>query len=405
MFFRRSHILWILIICEAVSGDYVTKAVNSETAFTPVSGSVAPSTTSIIWKHRNNAGVVVKVIEWDRDDGSIEIPNANFKSHTRLDKGTGELTLKDLQLKHTGVYTIDINSKEQRKQFSLTVIEHVNKPRITKDCLLGDVPECTLSCDGGDGPSEPTITWKNSAGETLYRQNMRTITVTKSSDPENFYTCTLKNAVSEETSDPVYERDLFDGVDVMKAVGDQVSFHPDKSLPPPVTSIIWKHINTAGIVVKAIEWDEGEILIPNPRFRDITTVDEKTGQINITNLKVEHSGVYTIDINSKEQQQRFTLTVMERVPKPVIEPEKIKDNPLVVNLTCKYSETIIWKNSAGQILPGLALHPKGEFITVEKKGNLENSYTCTLKNAVSEETSARVNERDLFKKSAEGHCM
>ncbi|XP_067261446.1 T-lymphocyte surface antigen Ly-9-like isoform X1 [Chanodichthys erythropterus] len=210
MFFRRSHILWILIICEAVSGDYVTKAVNSETAFTPVSGSVAPSTTSIIWKHRNNAGIVVKVIEWDRDDGSFDIPNANFKSHARLDKDTGELTLRDLQLKHTGVYTIDINSKEQRKQFSLTVKESVNEPRITKECILGDVSECALSCDGGDALPETTITWKNSAGETMNRQNMRTITVTKSSNPEKFYTCTLKNAVSEKTSDPVYESDLFD---------------------------------------------------------------------------------------------------------------------------------------------------------------------------------------------------
>ncbi|XP_067261447.1 uncharacterized protein [Chanodichthys erythropterus] len=197
MFFRRSHILWILIICEAVSGDYVTKAVNSETAFTPVSGSVAPSTTSIIWKHRNNAGIVVKVIEWDRDDGSFDIPNANFKSHARLDKDTGELTLRDLQLKHTGVYTIDINKS-------------VNEPRITKECILGDVSECALSCDGGDALPETTITWKNSAGETMNRQNMRTITVTKSSNPEKFYTCTLKNAVSEKTSDPVYESDLFD---------------------------------------------------------------------------------------------------------------------------------------------------------------------------------------------------
>ncbi|XP_067260861.1 CD48 antigen-like isoform X4 [Chanodichthys erythropterus] len=186
-------------------------------------------------------------------------------------------------------------------------------------------------------------------------------------------------------------------VDVKKAVGDQVSFRPDNSLPLSVTSIIWKHINTAGITVKAIEWDEGETLIPNQRFQGITTVDNMTGQITITNLKVEHSGVYTIDINSKEQKQRFTLTVMERVPKPVIEPEKIKDNPNVVNLTCKYSETIIWKNSSGQILPGLALHPKGEFITAEKTRNPVNFYTCTLKNAVSEETSAPVYERDLFK--------
>lgn len=219
MFFRRSHVLWILIICEAVSGDHVMKAVNSETVFTPATGSVAPSTSSVIWKHRDNAGVVVKVIEWDREDGSTEIPNPKFKSHASLDKNTGELTLRYLQLQHTGVYTIDINSKEQRKRFTLTVIEPVRKPYITKECVFKDVPECTLICDGDDGSTGSTIIWKNSAGEMQYEQD-RSITVhpVTESDSESFYTCTLKNAVSMETSDPVYERDLVKDLNTVEIV-------------------------------------------------------------------------------------------------------------------------------------------------------------------------------------------
>lgn len=186
------------------------------------------------------------------------------------------------------------------------------------------------------------------------------------------------------------------GVDVMKAVGDVASFRPDKPLPSPLTSIIWKHKTTGGTIVKAIEWDEGEILIPNPRFKGITTVDEKTGEITITNIKFEHSGVYTIDINSKEQEQRFTLTVMEPVPQPVIKIEKT-DNPDVVYLRCEYSEPIIWKNSTGQTLKGSSITPKGESITVNKNGTPENFYTCTLDNGASKKTSDRVYERDLFK--------
>ncbi len=93
-----------------------------------------------------------------------------------------------------------------------------------------------------------------------------------------------------------------------KSLGDEVSFRPDKVVPP-LTSIIWKQIN-GGMFVKAIEWDVDDgFSIPNPRFQGITTLDEKTGQITITNLKVEHSGLYTIDINNREQQQRFSLTV------------------------------------------------------------------------------------------------
>ncbi len=94
-----------------------------------------------------------------------------------------------------------------------------------------------------------------------------------------------------------------------KAVGERVSFRPDK-LGSSVTSFTWKQINGVN-VVKAIEWDVDDgVSIPNPRFQDITTLDKETGQITITNLKLEHSGIYTIDINSKEQQQRFSLEVM-----------------------------------------------------------------------------------------------
>ncbi|XP_077061066.1 uncharacterized protein LOC143714048 isoform X2 [Siphateles boraxobius] len=102
------------------------------------------------------------------------------------------------------------------------------------------------------------------------------------------------------------------GKEEKKAVGDEVSFRPDKPLPAGVTSITWKHINN-GVTIKAIEWEDGGTTSPNPRFTGITTLDIKTGQITITKLTVEHSGVYTIDISGKEQEQRFTLNVMASV--------------------------------------------------------------------------------------------
>ncbi|XP_026060545.1 SLAM family member 9-like isoform X2 [Carassius auratus] len=176
-----------------------------------------------------------------------------------------------------------------------------------------------------------------------------------------------------------------------KAVGSSVSFRPDKMVSP-VSSIIWKHRNRTGVVVKAIEWDkeEPEVNIPHPRFKGITSLDEKTGQITITKLTVEHSGLYTIDINSKEQEQKFTLNVIEPVPKPKITKEE-STNADGVPLKCDYSGEIIWKNSTGQ-----TVEDKKNEITVKNTGNPENFYTCTLKNTVSEETSDRVYERELF---------
>ncbi len=100
---------------------------------------------------------------------------------------------------------------------------------------------------------------------------------------------------------------------VYGVVGGTVSFRPT-SINPPVSSITWKHKNSSGVVVKAIEWDadDDSVTILNPRFKDITTLDEKTGQITITNLTVEHSGLYTIDISSKEHEQRFKLEILRK---------------------------------------------------------------------------------------------
>ncbi|KAK2908490.1 hypothetical protein Q8A67_004327 [Cirrhinus molitorella] len=193
------------------------------------------------------------------------------------------------------------------------------------------------------------------------------------------------------------------GQDQAKAVGDTVSFRPT-NINPPVTSIIWKH-RSGSDVVKAIEWDKDDgFSTPNPRFKDITTLDEKTGEITITNLDFIHSGVYTIDINSKEQEQRFTLKIEMRVPKPKIDIERIS-NPDVVYLKCGYSGTIIWKNATEGILIGSKNHPIGELITVKNTKNPENFYTCTLKNDASEETSDPVYERDLFKESNVGQTV
>ncbi len=91
----------------------------------------------------------------------------------------------------------------------------------------------------------------------------------------------------------------------------------------------------------------------------------------------------------------FIVSFTEPVPKPVITIEK-SSNPDVAYLRCNYSGTIIWKNSAGDTLKGTKNPTPGEIITVTNTRNPENYYTCTLKNAVSEETSDRVYERNIF---------
>ncbi|XP_051558771.1 uncharacterized protein LOC127443849 isoform X4 [Myxocyprinus asiaticus] len=187
------------------------------------------------------------------------------------------------------------------------------------------------------------------------------------------------------------------GQDEKKAVGGDITFYPE-SISSPTKSIIWKHRDTAGTVVKAIEWNnEDGVEVLNPKFKGITTLNLTSGGVTITNLKFEHTGVYSIEINSKEQAKKFPLTVIERVPKPKIRREPT-GNRDVMYLICEGDARIIWKNSTGETLSGTPISgpPKGESLTVKNTHNRDNYYTCTLKNEVSEETSDPDYEKDLF---------
>lgn len=190
----------------------------------------------------------------------------------------------------------------------------------------------------------------------------------------------------------------------VKAVGEEVSFTP----VTPITardSIIWKHISTSGAVTKAIEYDEDGVNIWNDNFKGITSLDKTTGKITIKNLTPFHTGVYTIDINSKEQTQRFSLTVKERVPEPTIKEEKSSDSKAAY-LTCKYDESvtmelsIIWKNSTGETVKTFTSNQQSQSITVYRTENPENYYTCTLDNIASRATSNKVTVEQLFKEES-----
>ncbi|XP_051982187.1 uncharacterized protein LOC127643460 isoform X2 [Xyrauchen texanus] len=465
---------------KTVTCQDVKKAVGDDVKFRP--DNIPSPTVSIIWKHKDNDGIMVKAIEWDTDD--VDVPNPKFKDIATLDEKTGEITLTGLKLHHSGVYTIEINSKEQQNKFTLTVMvsgeeckenqlegtsctmklksrektaevkwtndksviiarRKKNKDtvkdgfrlevdgsltfiniRVTESGLYdfstydsvgtetgrgqnkikvyAKVPKpdlkwtcntdgnVTLTCNAGNG-EDLQYTWFD---RTNPIENKHTKTLILPLEKvNNQYSCSAKNPVSEARS----ESKTVTCQDVKRAVGDDVTFRPD-NIPSPTTSILWKHTDNDGIMVKVIEWEPVDgVDVPNPKFKDIATLDEKTGEITLTGLKLHHSGVYSIEINSKEQQNKFTLTVMEPVPKPEIRRET-SSNHDAKYLICDGDATIIWKNSAGETLSGTPISgpPKGESITVNNTRNRDNYYTCTLKNDVSEKTSDRVYEKDLF---------
>lgn len=104
---------------------------------------------------------------------------------------------------------------------------------------------------------------------------------------------------------------MFTGATDFKGkVGGKLSFKPNPTLTSGST-ITWKFKNVDDQVIRVIEFDQGEEAAPqNPLFKDYAVPDISTGELTLHNLMKKHSGLYSFEINGKEQEQKFTLKVM-----------------------------------------------------------------------------------------------
>ncbi|XP_055785996.1 uncharacterized protein LOC129859847 isoform X3 [Salvelinus fontinalis] len=192
---------WLYLVRTVVSKEDLYHKVGGELVLTPEKSTVPDFITSILWKHGKN-----KVAEWDKDFGSLDI-YAAFKERTTLNQNTGELRISGLMKTDSGVYSVEFNSKLLDKTYTLSVIKAVPKPTITSSCNANQT-SCTLTCEGDTTDAEPvTYSWKvgERAWEVLYKQRNVSKSNTGKSANGYKYICKLKNAVSEEVSEPVGE--------------------------------------------------------------------------------------------------------------------------------------------------------------------------------------------------------
>ncbi|XP_062270911.1 uncharacterized protein LOC133976668 [Scomber scombrus] len=106
-------------------------------------------------------------------------------------------------------------------------------------------------------------------------------------------------AVKASAEEPLYRK-----------IGDEAVLTPD-SVENPITYIRWKHGPNI-----AMQWN-GEGMISYKQFKDRGSLDISTGEMTITGLTLDDSGIYTPEINNKETSNT-QLLVISAVPKPTI---------------------------------------------------------------------------------------
>nr|XP_046180035.1 uncharacterized protein LOC124011085 isoform X2 [Oncorhynchus gorbuscha] len=170
-------------------------------------------------------------------------------------------------------------------------------------------------------------------------------------------------------------------------MGGELVLTPDKStVSDPITSILWKHGKN-----KVAEWDKdfGGLDIYGT-FKERTTLDQTTGELRISGLMKNDSGVYSVEFNSKLLDQTYTLSVIKAVPKPTI-TSSCNPDKTSCTLTCEGDTTdaepvtYSWKQGerASNVLD--------KQLSVSKSTN-GIKYTCKLSNAVSSQVSEPVGE-------------
>ncbi|KAI4831806.1 hypothetical protein KUCAC02_001327 [Chaenocephalus aceratus] len=142
----------------------------------------------ISWKNGVNIA-----IEWD---GTNIDSYGHFEVRGALNTATGEMTLRELTLNDSGLYTAEMKEVACKYPTRLIVILPVPKPTVSKTCDE-EMTECTLTCDAIITNAEPVeYVWNSDHSVTT-----PVINITKDESSSTFE-CWLNNPVSQQHSKP-----------------------------------------------------------------------------------------------------------------------------------------------------------------------------------------------------------
>uniref|UniRef100_A0AAX7SYJ6 Ig-like domain-containing protein n=1 Tax=Astatotilapia calliptera TaxID=8154 RepID=A0AAX7SYJ6_ASTCA len=170
------------------------KKVGDKVVLSP--GSVSDPITSITWKHGPDIAV-----EWY---GGDIVPYRDFRGRCEVSTSTGTLTLSNVTVKDSGIYTAEINNRVMSPT-KITVISAVPKPTVSKSCNP-EMTICTLTCEASitDDTKPVTYSWMTGDKQTAQpSSNQLTLAKNDTGSVEKSISCQLENPVSSERSDNI----------------------------------------------------------------------------------------------------------------------------------------------------------------------------------------------------------
>ncbi|XP_073669720.1 uncharacterized protein [Paramisgurnus dabryanus] len=296
-----------------------------------------------------------------------------FKYKLKLNPQTGDLNIKEIRQKHTGVYILKIirDGKTSDKRFFVSIKDNVETLQVDEEKSV------TLKTEVTDIQRVDLIEWR--FGETLIAKiNPANNIFRKFYGDYGEFRYKLK--VNHQTGDLNINdiRWQQDGVYLLKIIRDGETSY--KRFSVSVRFAILKVDEGESVNLKAevknikrddvIEWRFKETLIAqiNPvnnifstydgdddLFRDKLKLNHQTGDLNINDIRLEHTGVYELKItrDGETSDRRLFVSVTEKTKELKVNKGKSVDLKTEVK-DIKRGDLIEWrfrKNLIAQINP------------------------------------------------------
>ncbi|XP_073721355.1 uncharacterized protein [Misgurnus anguillicaudatus] len=358
----------------------------------------------IVWRFGLQKSLIAK-INGTTSEVSIydDDLDGRFRDRLQVNNQTGDLTITNITTQHTGLYEMIFNSaKESSYRFNVTamlvkqgasVTLHTHLTEIQKNDVIewsfgpqgsliarinGATSEVSINADVLDGRFRDRLQVNDQTGDLI-------ITDTKTKD-SGLYQMSINS-----TKECLYNVTVY--VSVME--GDSLTLHTDIKLQRD-DQMLWR-FGTENSLIAKISGVAKDISIYDDvldgRFKDRLQVNTKTGDLIITNITTNHTGLYQMIFSGKQKiSYGFSVTVYAHLPIPVISKDCTKNsvssncsllcsvlNVRDVSLSWYKGNSLLSNISVSDLNIRLSLPLEVEYQDT-------NTYSCVLKNTITKQT-------------------
>ncbi|XP_057682206.1 uncharacterized protein LOC130909550 [Corythoichthys intestinalis] len=342
---------------------------------------------SLEWKRNHSL-----LVEWD--GSSLLFSSKDVKNRTTLDVTNGTLEISDAVASDAGRYTLSLNNVELEQVFEAILVLRLDMPEVhvwpLKCTCRSD--NCTLHCGKHHIDVGPVnYSWRTQpGGETQIGERDKLIDRTTSTIAN--FSCVVTNPVDRKVSDPIdnpfYQCDnrSTDNVVVLHVyftAGQSLTLRP--KITGQVESLEWKRNHTL-----LVEWDRGKLLFSSNDVKTRTTLDNKTGALQISATVATDAGLYTLLVNNMELDQVFEATFIRCLdtPQVYVSPLACTSRSDSCTLHCGKRLTDVGPvDYFWRALPGGEMQKGGWDRRIDRMNSTVAKFSCVAVNAVDRKES------------------